>query len=131
MHSILFFRLESNCCYCTDLCFTSVTYFVGAGYGLAAFFYFMIRGQEYQLLGLSASLFVRAFYRHAKKTDFDVDTFNALVEEKCKTEEALRSLRDPHRLLLPKVTICLCSRMSILLSVSPFLTLVKIKRSSL
>lgn len=79
-----------------------VTYFVGAGYGLAAFFYFMIRGQEYQLLGLSASLFVRAFYRHAKKTDFDVDTFNALVEEKCKTEEALRSLRDPHRLLLPK-----------------------------
>ena len=68
----------------------------------------MIRGQEYQLLALSASLFVRAFYRHAKKTDFDVDTFNALVEEKCKTEEALRSLRDPHRLLLPKVTICLC-----------------------
>ena len=79
-----------------------MTYFVGAGYGIAAFFYFMIRGQEYQLLGLSASLFVRAFYRHAKKTDFDVETFNALIDEKCKTEDALKALRDPHRLLLPK-----------------------------
>jgi len=79
-----------------------VTYFVGAGYGLAGLFYFMIRGQEYQLLGVSTSLFLRAFYRHAKRTSFDVETFNALIQEKCKTEEALKALRDPHRLMLPK-----------------------------
>ena len=54
------------------------------------------------MLGLSASLFLRAFYRHAKKHNFDVDTFNALIEEKCKTEDALRALRDPIRLMLPK-----------------------------
>ena len=84
------------------LLLTTVTYFVGAGYGLAGLAYFMVRGQEYQLLGLSASMFLRAFYRHAKKLNFDVETFNALIEEKTKTEDALKALRDPHRLMLPK-----------------------------
>lgn len=78
-----------------------VTYFITAGYAIAMYGYFLLTQQEYIYPAARDRVYLRFFYKQAKKQSFDVEKYNALLKEIERTEASLRRLRDPLELHLP------------------------------
>lgn len=78
-----------------------VTYFITAGYAIAGYGYFLLTQQEYIYPAARDRVYLRFFYKQAKKQNFNVEKYNELVKEIERTEASLRRLRDPLELHLP------------------------------
>lgn len=78
-----------------------VTYFITAGYAMAMYGYFLLTQQEYIYPAARDRVYLRWFYRAAKKNDFNINKYNDLIEKIEKREKDLSRLRDPLELHLP------------------------------
>jgi len=78
-----------------------VTYFVTAGYAMVFYAYFLLTQQEYIYPAARDRVYLRFFYKAARKRDFDITRYNAMVKEVDEIEADLKRLRDPLQLQLP------------------------------
>ncbi|XP_055315156.1 calcium uniporter protein, mitochondrial [Sitodiplosis mosellana] len=72
-----------------------VTYFVTYGTAMAAYAYYCLTKQEYNLPEVKDRQFLIAVHKKAKKKGFDVNRYNALKDEAHKIEKDLQRIRDP------------------------------------
>ncbi|XP_037044499.1 calcium uniporter protein, mitochondrial isoform X2 [Bradysia coprophila] len=72
-----------------------VTYFVTYGTAMAAYAYYCLTKQEYNLPDVKDRQYLITLHKKAKKKGFDIELYNQLKREVAEVEHDLRRLRDP------------------------------------
>ncbi|KAL3875699.1 hypothetical protein ACJMK2_033627 [Sinanodonta woodiana] len=78
-----------------------VTYFVTYGTTMAMYAYFVLSKQEYSFPDVFDRIFLKLFYKGAKKTKLDVEQYNQLKNAISDKQYQLRRLQDPLQIHLP------------------------------
>ncbi|XP_078284585.1 calcium uniporter protein, mitochondrial isoform X2 [Rhinoraja longicauda] len=78
-----------------------VTYFITYGSAMAMYAYFVMTRQEYIYPDARDRQYLNFFHKGAKKTKFDIETYNRLKDAIAQAELDLKRLRDPLQLHLP------------------------------
>ena len=78
-----------------------MTYFVTYGTAMACYAYFVLTKQDYLLPDVRDRQYLLTFHKKAKKDEWDVSRYNALLDGIRSVEGELARLRDPLHLRLP------------------------------
>jgi site-specific DNA-cytosine methylase len=78
-----------------------VTYFVTYGTAMAAYAYYVLTKQEYNLPDVRDRQYLITMHKRAKKGGLDLDQYNVLKKQIAEVEYDLKRLRDPLQLHLP------------------------------
>lgn len=78
-----------------------VTYFVTYGTAMAAYAYYVVTKQEYQMPDVKDRQHLIILHKRARKVGLDLDRYNQLKDSVSQIEADIRRLRDPLHLHLP------------------------------
>ncbi len=91
------FLSTDDYCYLTSS-MIAVTYFVTYGTAMACYAYFVLTRQDYLLPDVRDRQYLSAFYRTARKSEWDVNKYNTLKDSITRIETELSKLRDNTKL---------------------------------